>query len=237
MKYLSFFYSQYCIILISLSLFTSLPFTSLSILTQFAQLHFLQISIHTGVHNTYTRTLTLTRNLTLTKFVNPNWNFLKRTDVIGQGAYGIVYSGTRRSNGQTVAIKRIPFADSSPEGGVPCNVIREISLLRELDHPNVVRLLDVMQAASCGGLHLIFEFVEHDLKTYMDRQQKVNRRSQTSQHQQLNQQPGERPSRIGLPRSTVRNFLKQILAGIHYCHTHRILHRDLKPHNVSLYII
>jgi len=58
--------------------------------------------------------------------------------MIGQGAYGIVYKGKKEDTQQTVAIKRIPFADSTPEGGVPCNVIREISLLRELDHPNVV---------------------------------------------------------------------------------------------------
>lgn len=62
-----------------------------------------------------------------------------RTEMIGQGAYGIVYKGTKDDTGETVAIKRIPFSDSTPEGGVPCNVIREISLLRELDHPNVVR--------------------------------------------------------------------------------------------------
>jgi serine/threonine protein kinase len=61
------------------------------------------------------------------------------TSIIGQGAYGIVYKGKKEDTGDTVAIKRIPFADSTPEGGVPCNVIREISLLRELDHPNVVR--------------------------------------------------------------------------------------------------
>jgi len=60
------------------------------------------------------------------------------TDMIGQGAYGIVYKGRKEDTGDVVAIKRIPFADSTPEGGVPCNVIREISLLRELDHPNVV---------------------------------------------------------------------------------------------------
>lgn len=63
----------------------------------------------------------------------------ERTEMIGQGAYGIVYKGKKEDTGETVAIKRIPFADSTPEGGVPCNVIREISLLREIDHPNVVR--------------------------------------------------------------------------------------------------
>ena len=61
--------------------------------------------------------------------------------MIGQGAYGIVYKGKKEDTGDTVAIKRIPFSDSTPEGGVPCNVIREISLLRELDHPNVVSVL------------------------------------------------------------------------------------------------
>lgn len=58
--------------------------------------------------------------------------------MLGQGAYGIVYKGRKTDTNEIVAIKRIPFTDSTPEGGVPCNVIREISLLRELDHPNVV---------------------------------------------------------------------------------------------------
>ena len=60
------------------------------------------------------------------------------TEMLGQGAYGIVYRGRNIETGEIVAIKKIPFTDSTPEGGVPCNVIREISLLRELDHPNVV---------------------------------------------------------------------------------------------------
>ncbi len=39
--------------------------------------------------------------------------------------------------------------------------------------------------------------------------------------------------RIGLEKHRVRNFMRQILNGVGYCHTHRVLHRDLKPHNVS----
>ena len=129
---------------------------------------------------------------------------------------GTVYRGTQRSTNRTVAIKRIPYADSTPEGGVPCNVIREISLLRELTHSNVVQLLDVIQA-SPGGLYLVFEYVAHDLKTYMDQRQRSE----------------DIRERIGLPKPMVQNFLRQILEGVGYCHTHRVLHRDLKPHNVS----
>ena len=146
----------------------------------------------------------------------PNLEGYERTDRIGQGAYGIVYRGVQRSTGVTVAIKRIPFADAAPEGGVPCNVIREISLLRELDHPNVVRLLDVNQARP-GELYLVFEYVAHDLKTFLDKSQNTSDGS----------------SRQGLPPQVVRSFLRQILEGVGYCHTYRILHRDLKPHNVS----
>jgi serine/threonine protein kinase len=117
--------------------------------------------------------------------------------MIGQGAYGIVFKGTKIDTGETIAIKRIAFADSTPEGGVPCNVIREISLLRELDHPNVVKLLDIIQARR-GGLYLVFEHVAYDLKMYMDQ-------CQTSD---------DISERQGLPISTVRSFLRQIIAGV-----------------------
>ncbi|GAX18364.1 hypothetical protein FisN_23Hu258 [Fistulifera solaris] len=141
----------------------------------------------------------------------------ERTDMLGQGAYGIVYKGRKLDNNDIVAIKRIPFTDSTPEGGVPCNVIREISLLRELDHPNVVKLYDIIQAQP-DGLYLVFEYVKFDLKSYMDKCQKSD---------DINE-------RIGLPISTVRSFLRQIIAGVGCCHTYRILHRDLKPHNLLI---
>ena len=148
--------------------------------------------------------------------LNLRFPLYSRTALIGQGAYGIVYKGIQQTTGDVVAIKRIPFADSTPEGGVPCNVIREISLLRELDHPNVVRLLDIIQANQPNGLYLVFEYVAHDLKTFMDQHQTSDDISE----------------RVGLPIPTVQSFMRQILAGVGFCHTYRVLHRDLKPHNV-----
>ena len=167
-----------------------------------------------------------------------------RTSRIGQGAYGIVYKGMQRSTNTTVAIKRIPFGDATPEGGVPCNVIREISLLRELDHRNVVKLLDVNQSGSSessssglsGELFLIFEYVDFDLKTFMDKNQRgIGNNNNNNGSGSTTTGNGSRGSsgRHGLSGHIVRSFMRQILEGVAYCHTYRILHRDLKPHNVS----
>lgn len=92
--------------------------------------------------------------------------------------------------------------------GVPSTAIREISLLKELDHPNVVRLLDVVQAGK--KLYLVFEFLMQDLKKYLDSLREM------------------------LPQSLVKSYLHQLLKGVAYCHVHRVLHRDLKPQNLLI---
>lgn len=164
----------------------------------------------------------------------PRLEGYERTNRIGQGAYGIVYRGVHRSSGDVVAIKRIPFTEASPEGGVPCNVIREISLLRELDHPNVVRLRDVNQAVP-GELYLIFEFVSYDLKTFMDRQaQQAAEEANKNNGGTVSSNPIDYRNDRGLKPNVVKSFMRQILDGIRFCHTHRILHRDLKPHNLLI---
>ena len=53
------------------------------------------------------------------------------------GTYGVVYKGRHKSTGQVVAMKKIRL--ESEEEGVPSTAVREISLLKELQHPNVVR--------------------------------------------------------------------------------------------------
>jgi len=56
---------------------------------------------------------------------------------IGAGTYGVVYKARDRQNGDVVALKRIRL-DAEDEG-IPSTAIREISLLKELQHPNIVK--------------------------------------------------------------------------------------------------
>ncbi|KAK2142593.1 hypothetical protein LSH36_935g00063 [Paralvinella palmiformis] len=125
----------------------------------------------------------------------------QKIEKIGEGTYGVVYKA-RDSKGRLVALKKIRL-DSESEG-VPSTAIREIALLKELDHPNIIRLLDVILYEV--KLYLVFEYLNLDLKKYMD--------SITSS---------------GLPAPLVK-----LLQGIAYCHSHRVLHRDLKPQNLLI---
>ncbi|NXV82789.1 CDK3 kinase, partial [Atlantisia rogersi] len=131
----------------------------------------------------------------------------QKVEKIGEGTYGVVYKARSKRTGQLVALKKIRL-DSETEG-VPSTAIREISLLKELKHPNIVRLLDVIHSQK--KLYLVFEYLNQDLKQYMD----------TAQTERL-------------PLSLVKNYLFQILQGVNFCHSHRVIHRDLKPQNLLL---
>ncbi|KAK9406870.1 cyclin-dependent kinase 3 [Crotalus adamanteus] len=131
----------------------------------------------------------------------------QKVEKIGEGTYGVVYKARNKQTGQLVALKKIRL-DSETEG-VPSTAIREISLLKELKHPNIVRLLDVVHNQK--KLYLVFEYLNQDLKKYMD------------------------SSRTGeLPLSLVKSYLYQLLQGVSFCHSHRVIHRDLKPQNLLI---
>ena len=59
-----------------------------------------------------------------------------KIEKIGEGTYGVVYKGKNKKTNKTVALKKIRL--ESEEEGVPSTAIREISLLKELQHPNIV---------------------------------------------------------------------------------------------------
>ncbi|XP_029401734.1 cyclin-dependent kinase 3 isoform X2 [Mus pahari] len=81
----------------------------------------------------------------------------QKVEKIGEGTYGVVYKARNKVTGQLVALKKIRL-DPETEG-VPSTAVREISLLKELKHPNIIKE---------KKLYMVFEFLTQDLKKHMD---------------------------------------------------------------------
>lgn len=135
---------------------------------------------------------------------------------VGRGTYGHVYKAKRKdrtvsnNDGREYALKQI-------EGtGISMSACREIALLRELRHPNVISLQKVFLSHLDRKVWLLFDYSEHDLWHII----KFHRSAKA------NKKP------VDVPRNMVKSLLFQILDGIHYLHANWVLHRDLKPANI-----
>ncbi|KAH9794238.1 protein kinase domain-containing protein [Citrus sinensis] len=137
------------------------------------------------------------------KLKNLNYKKIKK---IGAGGYGEVYKCRNTVTGQKVAIKMMTI--QTEQEGVPSYIIREVSLLKELEHENIVRLLDVQ--SSRKDVFLVFEYLDLDLHSFITRHKNT------------------------LNLLVIKAILKQILLGLAYCHSLKILHRDLKPNNLLI---
>ncbi|XP_040565490.1 cyclin-dependent-like kinase 5 [Lepeophtheirus salmonis] len=130
----------------------------------------------------------------------------EKLEKIGEGTYGTVFKAKSKESQEIVALKRVRLDDD--DEGVPSSALREICLLKELKHKNIVRLHDVLH--SDKKLTLVFEHCDQDLKKYFD---------------SLN---GE------IDAAIVKSFMHQLLKGLSYIHGQNVLHRDLKPQNLLI---
>ncbi|KAF7357037.1 Protein kinase domain-containing protein [Mycena venus] len=133
----------------------------------------------------------------------------ERIEKIGEGTYGVVYRALDKTTSTIVALKKIRL--EAEDEGVPSTAIREISLLKELEDDNIVRLFNIVHADQ--KLFLVFEFLEMDLKRFMEEGNRENN---------------------PISPALVKKFTRQLNLGLVYCHSRRILHRDLKPQNLLI---
>lgn len=125
---------------------------------------------------------------------------------LGEGSYGLVYKCRNRDTGDIVAIKK--FAESEDDPLIRKIALREIRLLKNLKHPNLVNLIEVFRRKR--RLHLVFEFCE---KTVLNELERYPR---------------------GCPELLTQQIVWQTLQAVAYCHQHGCIHRDIKPENILL---
>ncbi|KAJ7300022.1 hypothetical protein O6H91_Y091900 [Diphasiastrum complanatum] len=129
-------------------------------------------------------------------------------EVIGKGSYGVVCSATDTQTGEKVAIKRIN--DIFEHVSDATRILREIKLLRLLNHPDIVKVKHIMLPPSpreFKDIYLVFELLESDLHEVIKANDDL-----TPEHYQF--------------------FLYQLLRGLKYLHSAKVFHRDLKPKNI-----
>lgn len=137
----------------------------------------------------------------------------EKLEKIGEGTYGKVYKARDLTTGQLVALKKTRL--EMEEEGVPSTTLREISLLQMLSESNhIVKLLCVehIEENNRPCLYLVFEYLNTDLKKYMDRN-------------------GKGPDHP-LDTQLIKSIMYQLLKGTAHMHKHGTMHRDLKPQNL-----
>ena len=127
----------------------------------------------------------------------------ERLEQLGKGSFSTVYRGRRALTGQFVSLKVIPTGKKTPE---ELSALRgEVAILRRLDHPNIIALLDVLETPT--ELTLVTELAQGELlETLLE--------------------DG------ALPDAVVRSVAGQLTGALAYLHARGVVHRDLKPQNV-----
>eukprot|EP00249_Psilotum_nudum_P020200 c27601_g1_i1 orf=876-2255(+) len=122
---------------------------------------------------------------------------------LGDGTYGSVWKAINRRTNEIVAVKKMKRKFYSWD---ECMNLREVKSLRQLNHPNIVKLKEVIREND--QLYFVFEYMEYNLYQVMKDKDKF------------------------FPEAKIRNWCYQVLQALTYMHSHGYFHRDLKPENL-----
>ncbi|GAA56964.1 cyclin-dependent kinase 7 [Clonorchis sinensis] len=129
---------------------------------------------------------------------------------LGEGQFATVFlARDLNRSGHLVAIKKVKAGPRwVVEDGMNLSAIREVKALKELDHPNILTVLDVFSQDRC--ICMVFDFMASDLEALV--------------HDYT----------VVLVPAHIKALSLQLLRGVEYLHASWILHRDLKPNNLFL---
>ncbi|KAM6123542.1 LOW QUALITY PROTEIN: cyclin-dependent kinase 10 [Phoenicopterus ruber ruber] len=127
---------------------------------------------------------------------------------IGEGTYGIVYRARDTLTDETVALKKVRM--DNEKDGMPISSLREITLLLQLRHPNIVELKEVVVGNHLESIFLVMGYCEQDLASLLENMQ------------------------TPFSEAQVKCIILQVLKGLQYLHENYIIHRDLKVSNLLM---
>ncbi|CAF0761502.1 unnamed protein product [Brachionus calyciflorus] len=132
----------------------------------------------------------------------------EKLNFLGEGQFATVYKARDNETGTIVAIKKIKFGNRvEAADGINRTALREIKLLKEISHVNIIKLYDVFGQGS--NISLVYDFMVTDLEEIIrDREN------------------------IVLTPADIKSYMIMMICGLEYLHANWILHRDLKPNNL-----